>query len=256
MKKILLRTGILTIGSLSIFLENYILNVKAESPKKIISIENKQQKLHKEDLVRKFANIYEINEEVIVSKLNELTGNFKNYNWIQNYGIYDKNFECEEIALLTTVRDIYKNPEKYNLTYEDLETNFEYETNEYYEDILAYYSELLGVNKEIALSISYAECGSNLDSLNFLNNNNPAGLGPYNYYNNIEQGTIEYLFFLKNNCGCTNESDESFFYKIGPSYSGGDGSYWINLTMNFYNNVSNNYYYYVYDRGYQKNLKN
>lgn len=254
MKKLLLRTGLLTIGSLSILSDNFTLNVEAQTPEIMLTVGEGQFELHNELLVRKYADIYEINKEVVVSKVKEITGDFNNYDWNHGFGIYGVKYENEEIALLTLVRDIYKNPEKYNLTYEDLETDFEYETNEYYEDVLADYSELLGVNKEIALSISYAECGPNLDSANFLENNNPAGLGPFNYYNNIEHGIIEYLFFLKDTCGCTKESDESFFYRIGPSYSSGDGSHWISLTTSHYKNIITDYYYYAYNRGYQKVL--
>lgn len=254
MKKFLLRTGILTIGTLSILSNDFTLDIEAKSPEAMLTVGDAKIELHNELLVAKFANIYEINKEVVISKIKEITGDFNNYDWNHDFGIYGVKYENEEIALLSTVRDIYKNPEKYNLTYEDLETDFEYETNEYYEDILAHYSDLLEVNKEIALSISYAECGSNLDSANFLNNNNPAGLGPYNYYNNIEHGTIEYIFFLKDTCGCTKESDESFFYRIGPSYSSGDGSHWISLTTSHYDNILTDYYYYAYDRGYQKVL--
>lgn len=253
MKKLLLKTGLLTIGSLSILSKDLTLNVEAKSPNIMISLE-KYSKNSEEELVRKFANIYEINEDIVLSKLKELTGDFNNYNWNQNYGVYENKYENEELAILSTVRDISKKPEKYNLTKEELETNKEYETNEYYEDLLAHYSELLGVNKEIALSISYTECGSNLDSSNFLNNNNPAGLGPYNYYNNIEHGTIEYVFFLKNSCGCTKESDISFFYNLGPSYCPGGSDHWISMTTSFYSNISNDYYYYAYNRGYQKVL--
>lgn len=254
MKKVLLKTGLITIGSLTILSKNITLNVKAKSPNIIIYLEKHDQN-NEEELVRKFANIYEINEDIVLSKVEEITGDFNNYNWNHNYGIYENKYENKELAILSTVRDIYKNPEKYDLTKEDLETNKEYEPDEYYEDLLAYYSELLGVNKEIALSISYAECGSNLDSSNFLNNNNPAGLGPYNYYNNIEHGTIEYVFFLKNCCGCTEESDISFFYNIGSAYCSSENNHWINMTTSFYNNILDDYYYYAYNRGYQKVLK-
>ena len=119
MKKLLLKTGLLTIGSLSILSRDLTLNIQAKTSEIIIDFEESED-LHAEELVRKIANIYEINEEVVVSKLKEITGNFNNYNWNQNYGVYENKYENEELAILSTVRDISKNPEKYNLTKEEL----------------------------------------------------------------------------------------------------------------------------------------
>lgn len=255
MKKILLRTGILTIGNLAILADDLILNVEEKIPQIMVSVEQYEQKLHNEELVRKYANVYEIDEEVVVSKLKEITGNFSNYDWNYGYGIDENKKKNQEIELLTIVRDIYKNPEKYDLKREDLGTDKEYEPNEYCEDLVLYYSELLGVNKEIAMSIVYAECGNELNSSNYLNNNNPAGMGPHNYYNNIEHGVIEFIFLLKNSYGCILETDASFFYTMGPIYCTVGYDNWINNTLGYYNNLIEDYYYYAYDRGYKKVLK-
>lgn len=254
MKKIILRTGLITIGSLALFSKDLTLS-KAYSSDTLLETENSDYMSNTENLIKKFSNIYIVDENIVLNKFRELTLNFSNYNWKHDYAIYDYKYENEELAILSIVRDISKNPEKYDLTLEELKVNCEYETTDYYEDLLSHYSELIGVNKEVALSISYAECGSNLDSSNFLNNHNPAGLGPYNYYDNIEQGVIEYVYFLKNTCNCSIDSDQSFFYKIGPSYCTIGTENWISMTTSFYNNIIDDYYIYAYNRGYQKVLK-
>ena len=102
MKKLLLKTGLLTIGSLSILSRDLILNIQAKTPEIIIDFEESED-LHAEELVRKIANIYEINEEVVVSKLKEITGDFNNYNWNQNYGVYENKYENEELAILSII---------------------------------------------------------------------------------------------------------------------------------------------------------
>lgn len=251
--KLLLKTGILTIGGINIFSKGFVIDSKTSQCKLIIQFEDKNNniELHKDDLSRYYARIFEIDEEIISKKMNELTESYKNWKlsyWPTTYKINDNEYKNEKEAILTTVRDIYNNPEKYNLTKEALETDFEYETSTICEDLVQEYCSILAVNKEIALSIIFAECGKNLDSYNYLNNNNPAGMGPYNYYNNIEHGIIEFIYLLKDSFKCNLNSDITFIYTISKGYCGVESSHWESMTSSFYYNLIYDYYYYAHDR--------
>ena len=103
------------------------------------------------------------------------------------------------------------------------------------------YANLIGVNKEVAMSIIYAECGSAVNSSNYINNNNPAGIGPNMHFLNKEVGIIYFINMLKNSYGCTLETNSSFFSSIASKYCE-NPDHWISLCSGSYNSIVNNYY--------------
>ena len=241
MKKFLLRTGLITIGGFSIFANDLKLYAKESS----YSIEqDNEDYLEDEELVEKYANIYHMNSKVIQEKFRSLTGNYQSILWRNSCMIDNTEYSNRELAILSTVRKIYFNPEEYGLTYEDIKSDKVYETDKCHEDLIWDYSNIIGVNKEVALAISLYECGPALDSYNYLSNHNPAGLGPFNYYLNTEEGIIEYLFILKNGYGIDEYSDSSVFSYMESSYCG-DGSDWASPVSSMYYNACDNYYCYA-----------
>lgn len=272
MKKIILKTGILTIGSLAllskpikVYADDAQIEIQKYDYSKILELKEQEEK---EEIVRKYARIYELDEDAIVNKIKELTSDLKeleivnitlnenlsNYQMSLEYGIGEDSYKNEELALFYIVRDISRNPEKYNLNNDDI-VGEKYETNECFEDILKDACELIEVNKEVALSISCHECGVDLNSSNFRNNNNPAGLGPHNYYKNIVVGIYEYAIVLKEGYHCTKDSDGSFFDRIGHVYCQ-DGSDWAGAVKSFYYNIADDYYYYAKMYGRISKVKN
>lgn len=256
MKKNILKTGILTVGLLSI-LSNDI---------KVYASEYKQVKSEEEQLIEDYCKVFELNEEVVFEKIKRLTGNFKywkksvptvneektgiEYKYI--YELNDKEYYNLEVAILETVRDISKNPEYYNLTYEDINSEYEYTTNKSGEEILKYYCDLEEINEYAALPIMYEECYTDLSSDAYLYDNNPAGMGPGYSYKNIEVGIIEFVCLMKydNLYKFDEKTDNSVYNRIGSVYctSGTDG--WISHTNEFYYGIEDNYYYYadLYER--------
>lgn len=274
-KQLLLTTGIITLGGISLLNNKYSLeknyyyksiektnykqaNKIYETILDVDELKDDYSFLYEENIegyINHYADVYEINREVVYNKIAELTNDFKDYPWTHLFMINGVSYKNTEQAILYTVRDIYRNPSNYNLESEDLKRDVEYETDTYCEDLVLKYCDLLDVNKEVAMAICYAECGSNLNSYNYINNHNPAGIGPYNYYKNIEHGVIEYIFLLKNGYGCTLDTNSSFFYTMGPIYCTEGYENWISMTNSYYNNLLVDYYYYAYNRGYQKVLK-
>lgn len=255
MKKLLLKTGLLTVGSISLLADDVkIYATSYEYP----HVFEEQFKSEEQKLVEKYSHIFEIDEKVTYDKVREITNDFTNYrvgvktlnencsgyDYRVKYMINDVMYDDEELAILETVRDIYRNPEDYNLTENDLATDYEYEPTMCAEELIEHYSKLIGPNKYIAASIMYAECGSDLSSYNFLYNNNPAGLGPFNYYNNLEHGIISYMYVLKG-YGCTEDTNESIFDIIGPTYCTEGTDIWLENTASFYYNIIDDYYYYA-----------
>ena len=240
LKKLLLRTGIITIGGVSIFSDN--LKVHADEPEtKTLSMDlgDLEPEYHGENLVRYYARVYELNEDTIVKKLSELTGNFSSYPWCHEHYINGISYKNEDLAILETVRDIYYNPSKYNLTYEEIQSDYEYITSKCHEELIEKYCNIVGVNKEIALAISYTECGPNLNSYNYYARNNPAGLGPHDVFLNIEQGICEYAFRLRDTYGVKEDSTNAILPYMGYCKSGGD---WVGSVEYYYFPICDDYY--------------
>lgn len=272
MRKLLLQTGIITIGTLSILSEpikvyaseNTTIEVQKYDYSKVLEVKSQHER---EEIVRKYARIYELDEDTIINKVKELTNdltkleivnitlneNLSNYEMNVEYGIGENGYQNEELALFYTVRDISRNPGNYNLNSDDI-IGDKYENDECFEDLLKEACELIGVDEKNALAISLHECGGDLGSSNFRNNNNPAGLGPHNYYKNIAVAVYEYAIVLKEGYHCTKDSDASFFDRIGHVYCQ-DGSNWAGMVKDFYYNITDDYYYYAKMYGRKGNSK-
>ena len=163
----------------------------------------------------------------------------------------DYNDLSKEMLILTATRELYYSE---NCPYADAKTNKEYEITLTPEEMIEKYSDLFGINKNIALSIAYCECGSSMNSHNYLANNNTAGLGPHMYFENKEIGIIYFINLLKERYGCTKDSGIEFLNKIAGTYCA-QPSHWLSLTTPYYNSISNNYYYNVPEKNKKNNTK-
>ena len=103
------------------------------------------------------------------------------------------------------------------------------------------YANLIGVNKEVAMSIVYTECGYSVNSSNYLNNNNPAGIGPHMHFLNKEVGIIYFIKMLKYSYGCNENSGSGFFPAVASTYCEVP-DHWISLCSGNYNSIIGNYY--------------
>ena len=254
MKKTVLKSGILTIGMLSVLSNNVKIYASDDRVVRGSILQTEE-----EQLVQAYADVFEISRKTTMDKIKELTGDFKdwkiqavtpnynssNYDYEYTYKINDKEYKDIEVAILDTVRDISKHPENYDLTYEDVYTDYEYSTGACGEDILKYYCDLLEINEYAALPIMYEECYKDLSSSAYVNQNNPAGMGPGYSYKNIEVGIIEYVYLVKKSYGFTEDTNNSVYNRIGSIYctSGTEG--WISNTNSYYYDIADNYYYYA-----------
>lgn len=209
-----------------------------------VSIENEDNRLYDiDDMISYYSKVFQLDEKVIKDKLYDMTNNFHSSGWQHGYCINNTFYDNMEYAILNTIRDIYNNPEKFDLD-DSIRTNEAYETNMEIEEMIYKYSNIYGINKEVALSIVYCECGTNVNSYNYLNNNNPAGIGPNMHFLNKEVGVIYFCNMLKNNYNCKEDSDESFLNGIASTYCE-IPNHWLDLTLPSYYNLQNDYLYYV-----------
>ena len=147
-----------------------------------------------------------------------------------------KTYENKKLAILDTIRDIHDNPERYGYTKEEIAGNYNSYNANSPEMMVEKYASIYDIPSEIPLAIMYSECGSEMDSHNYLVNNNPAGIGPNMHFENKEVGIIYFIDLLKNKYGCDNESTNDFFYLIAGNYCE-NKDHWISMTNSFYNDI-------------------
>lgn len=233
-----LKRDLLYLGFFMTALGSISMNINAEEKSdeetyKIVR--NSNQDLESlSDIITYYSNVFGIREDIVYDTLEYNTNCYEN--------IEENNMELE---VLNTVRDIYYNCKDYGYEKDKIKTNGEYAPTKSPEELIEHYSELIGVNKYIALAICYNECGSDVNSKNYRKNHNPAGIGPHMYFENAEVGIIYYINMLKNGYNCNTDSDESFFGRVAKVYCPEGTSGWISHTSSFYNSIIDNYYHYA-----------
>ena len=243
LKKKLLYTSFALTGLLAT--TNYNKNIVRANENTPVNTNNENNRpLTIDECIKYYCDVFELKYDIIKEKIDDI---INPYEWHYGSSINSVTYDNMEQAILMIVRDIYNYPEDYDLTYGEINSGIEYVPTMEAEEMIYKYSNLYNINKDIALSIAYCECGTDMESDNYLSNNNPAGIGPYYHFLNKEVGIIYFCNMLKNSYGCTNDSDSSFLYNIAGTYCE-IPEHWLDLTVPIYNNVSSDFLYYVYDR--------
>ena len=198
------------------------------------------------EMVDYYSMIYDLDSNIILNKLVELTNEFKNPAWKYANDINGIEYDSKEEAIILTIRDISLHPQSYGFENKSsIASETKYESPLSPEEINAKYADIFGVNKEVSMSICYAECGPAMNSHKFRTANNPAGLGDM-VFANKEVAYVYYINLLKTSYGCTRNSDVSFFSRVASKYCELP-EHWISLTTPHYYNLINDYYYYNKD---------
>ena len=191
-------------------------------------------------MINKYSTIFNLDVNYVTEQLYLHVNDMRDFSMIDGV-----KYDDEETALVTFIYRLAFKPDKLGLNKKEVvRVDSDYEMTLTPEECIYYYADLLDIDPEIALSISYAECGGAMDSNNYLNNNNPAGIGPFMKFNNKEEGIIYYAFLLKHGYKLEEESDEEFFNCIAKTYCPDDPGHWIKLANSYYTNVSKDYLYY------------
>ena len=217
------------LGTLSVLGTSILSNKYDVYAKNNTSISTQEKKDTAIDIVEYYSNVFGIKKECIYDMLD----------YMLNESNEDYSNMSQEELIITATRNVYYDS---NYSNEIKRTNKEYEVTLSPEEMVEKYSDIYGINKDVALSIVYCECGSDVDSYNYRVNNNPAGLGPDMYFENKEIGIIYFINLLKNSYGCTKDSGTDFLYSIAGTYCE-IPDHWLSLILPFYNSISNDYYY-------------
>lgn len=159
----------------------------------------------RQQLVRKYCNIYQINYDVVYNRLVELTDNFTSQNFKDGYieGVTCKGeviyAKSEEELFLYFCRCAKQLPDNIGIDTSNLYIDNDYKsTNTYGEDI-NYYSNLLNEDPILIYAIVQAETSFNSEL--FIKYNNPAGIrfgGPsFEHFSTKEEGFIEFILEVK-----------------------------------------------------------
>ena len=173
----------------------------------------------KDNTVIYYAQKFKLNASKTLEIAHKLTNNFNDLEFNKNFIIAPKeeksnsqSFTNFEAGVIYYVRDIYRNPEKYGTTMGEIRASDEIDTkrnmvdNTINLDGLTIYQylgkicDMFGVDKSLALAISFHETGVHTSSL-FVNSNNlggQKGYGGWMKFPTLEAGIIAYVISLKN----------------------------------------------------------
>ncbi len=173
----------------------------------------------KDNTVIYYANMFKLNIDRVLEIAHSLTNNYQDPTYLSNnviateryrYGIGP--FSSFEAGVIYFVRDIYRYPERYGTSFEEIRRDNSITVNNNYVNGTLYMSNGLtfeqfygricdqfGVNKSIALGIVYQESGIKTSSL-FKNSNNIGGLKGYDgwmRFPTLESGVIAHVLSVK-----------------------------------------------------------
>ena len=227
----------------SINIEEIVNNNSIETNEEINERNNIVNPTTVDEAIELYSNIFEVDSsitgEIVYYQINENSDDFYNNN-ILNGVQYENMYE----AVFFTILDIVYHPSKYNLNGESIRTYNTFETELTAEELTYIFSEYFNINPFFAMSIEYTECGNDMSSYDWINNNNPAGIGPHNHFRNKATGVIYLCYLLNNTYGIDKESGIDELNNMASTYCTSGTDNWINLTNQMYNQITENGYLY------------
>ncbi len=183
------------------------------------NLTNLTESRQKDNTVIYYAKKFKLNIDKTLEIAHNLTNNFTDETYNKDFIIVPAEYRSKaepfssfEAGVIYFVRDIYRNPEKYGTTYVEIHESDEVDTRRNMVgdvitiDGLTIYQylgkvcDMFGVDKSLALAISYHETGIHTSSL-FVNSNNlggQKGYGGWMKFPTLEAGIIAYVLSLKN----------------------------------------------------------
>ena len=182
-----------------------------------VNLSNLTETRQKDNTVIYYAQKFNLDATKTLEIAHNLTDNFNDETFNKDYIIDEyrakaQAFDSFEAGVIYFVRDIYRNPEKYGTTYGEIRISDEVETRRVLVDnvimidgltiyqYLGKLCDMFGIDKSLALAISYHETGIHTSSL-FVNSNNLGGQKGYDgwmKFPTLEAGIIAYVLSLKN----------------------------------------------------------
>lgn len=191
-----------------------------------------------DDAIKLYSNIFEVKKGVIDPIIYEKI--YNNPNFYEDYTIDGVTYPNLHEAIFFQVLDIVYHPGKYGYNNEELRSYIDWETDLSAEEMTFIFSEYFDINPFLAQAIEYTECGTGMNSSDYLEKNNPAGIGPHNTFRNKATGIIYLCYILSENYNITKSSDKEDLYRIAGKYCTDGTENWINNSTEFYDTTTQN----------------
>ena len=227
-------------------LDNYInrqnlqpsVNINIQNEKQILPEENfikeresylSIKKFECEKIIEKYCNIYGIKKDIVMDIVSEYSDSFISYEFQVNKDIFctGEKYDSFDYQILMLVHELYAKP--YNYGYKSEDVKCDYNIDELNDTTIKEYvyeiSDILGIDKDIALAIACAESYF-FEAGIATNNNNPFAMNSSNgfrCFENIYLGTAEGLINLKTGYPSLN------IYSMAPIYCPPNPEHWISL---------------------------
>ena len=212
------------------------------------------------EMIAFYSKVFQLDDKKVGNKIYELI-ELNEDAWNEENILNGKQYSSKEQAIAKTIADISNYPSKYDLT--DINVD-KYELKQYKpEELIGKFSDVIGVDKELALAVACGESGPKFDSYNFKHNHNVGGLhkrkndphpttsGGFIIFKNEAEGLYRYVEILYNNFSVRIYSDKEEGLKKIKSMSYTycqQPSYWENLVGGIYRKLKSNGYEYYYNK--------
>ena len=196
-----------------------------------------------DDAIKLYSSIFEVKKGVIDPIIYEKI--YNNPNFYEDFTIDGVSYPNLHEAIFFQVLDIVYHPGKYGYNNEELRSYIDWETDLSAEEMTAIFSEYFDVNQFFVQAIEYTECGTGMNSTDYLERNNPAGIGPHNTFRNKATGIIYLCYILSENYNITKESGLDDLLRISGKYCTDGTENWINNSSEFYNTLTEKGFLYM-----------
>lgn len=215
-----------------------------------------------------YADKFKLNTKKVLEIAHKLTNNYEDATYNQNYVIAPSNlahqfgpYKNAEAGIIEFIREIYRYPEKYGSSLEEIRASEDIETKRLYknnhillesgltfEQFLAKMCEMYDIDKSLALAIVYEESGRMTSNLfNYSNNiGGQRGYAGWLKYPTLEAGVIGFVVSL-NNIGENYSIDLSTtdsVYALSSVYvnghAGNPSDSWTGKVYNYINTINTN----------------
>lgn len=196
---------------------------------------------NRKETIKRICDIYQVNFDVAYKVIEDLTENFSSLGYLEGKieGVSCKGFDVvamtDEELFIYIVRIIKQDPERWNISTDNLYIDNGYESGTDYCKQIEYVANVLGVDKYLMYAIVQSECGFNSEL--FLGSNNPAGMknnsGDWWNFDTTEEGFLElgmeiikYYHWIGEPCTSLDEETIAKIRDIHAPLSDGN-DYWL-----------------------------
>ncbi|MBR4830598.1 MAG: hypothetical protein IKZ96_02390 [Bacilli bacterium] len=196
-----------------------------------------------DDAIELYSSIFEVKKSIIDPIIYEKI--YNNPNFYNDYTLNGVSYPNMHEAIFFQVLDIVYHPGKYGYNNEELRSYIDWETDLSAEEMTFIFSDYFDINPFFAQAIEYTECGTGMNSSDYLDKNNPAGIGPHNTFRNKATGIIYLCYILSENYNITRDSGLEDLQRISSMYCTDGTDTWRNNSKEFYTKLIENGFLYM-----------